>query len=119
MSLLIARDEIALYPPAGRDGHGWALPGSVPVWRGRGSLQATPGQSDTQAADGGGHGPHGPARTPGAVLYLPPEAPAGDGMTALIGGKPWALSQCRMVTDPRESGELDCWAATATEARSG
>lgn len=114
MTLLLGRDQVVLYPAGGADGHGWALPGAAPVWAGAGNLQAGPGRSDPRAADGGGFGPSDPARAAGAVLLLPPEAPLEDGMTALIGGQRYQISQPRLVTDPRATGELDCWAANAT-----
>jgi hypothetical protein len=119
VSLLIGRDPVALYPAGGADSHGWVLPGARPVWEGIGNLQAGPGRSDPRAADGGGHGPQDPAAIPSAVLYLPPEAPLVDGMTAEIAGRRYAVSQARIVNDPRPTGELDCWAATATAAGTG
>jgi hypothetical protein len=117
MGLLLDPDPVALYEPAGEDGHGWALPGDgPPVWSGRGNLQPAPGGTDRTAADGGGHGPHDPAAHPSAVLYLPPAAPVAEGMVAEVGGRLWALSQVRRVTDPRGLDDLDCWTATATGA---
>jgi hypothetical protein len=115
MSLNLGADQVTLYsPPAGADAHGWALAPTAAVWAGLGSLQPVPGRSDDAAGPGGGHGPHDPARSRLALLYLPPAANPADGMVAHIGGEQYALSQCRIVTDPRGTGELDCWTATAT-----
>jgi hypothetical protein len=116
VSLLLAADEVALYPPGGADPHGWALPGAAPSWRGRGSWQPGPGASDPGAADRGGHGPQGPATVALGQLFLPPEAPVADGVVALVGGRRYALSQTRLVRDPRGTGDLDCWAASCAEA---
>lgn len=115
MTLMLATDPVELYPAAGgADGHGWAEPGAEPVWSGTGNLQAQPGRSDARAADGGGHGPYDPRHGSAAVLLLPPDAPLIDGMTAVVRGQVFALSQSRLIPDPLGSGWLDCQAATAT-----
>jgi hypothetical protein len=120
VSLLLAVDQVTLYaPPPGSDAHGWALEPTAQVWAGAGNLQRTPGRSDVFAAAGGGHGPHAPNVQPGAILYLPPGAPVADGVVAEIGGQRFALSQARYVTDPRGTGDLDCWVATADDDQFG
>ena len=48
------------------------------------------------------------------MIFLPPEAPVRDGQVAEVRGEHYHLSQARPVTDPRGTGDLDCWAATAT-----
>jgi len=116
VSLLLAPSTVALYEetPA-PDAHGWALPDlSAPVWQGQGSLQRSPGRSDGQAAQGGGHGPYDPNAGALAQLYLPPDAPVADGVIAEVDGQHYWLSQARPVRDPRGGGGLDCWVATAT-----
>jgi hypothetical protein len=113
VTLLLALDQVELYPAGELDAHGWRQPGTVPVWAGLGNLQQQPGHSDPQATAGGGHGPHDPRRDRVGVLYLPADAPLVDGITAEVNGQPWALSQTRIVRDPT-GGPLDCWAATAT-----
>lgn len=114
MSLLLAADEVALYPAAPEDSHGWALPGlDPPAWTGTGNFQAQPGRADVRAADGGGHGPYDPRAGSVGVLLLPPDAPLADGMTAVVRGVTYALSQSRAVLDP-VGGGLDCQAATAS-----
>lgn len=114
MALLLAADHVTLYPAGATDAHGWALPGATPAWQGEGSLQPGPGRADPAAAQGGGHGPYDPAHGALATLYLPPDAPVADGMTAEVGGQQFALSQARLVTDPLGTSALDCWVATAT-----
>jgi hypothetical protein len=115
VSLLLAVDQVELFaPPPGSDEHGWALEPTAQVWTGPGNLQRAPGRADAYAGTGGGHGPYDPAHSSLAVLYLPPDAPVADGVLAVIGGQSFALSQARYVTDPRGSGDLDCWTATAT-----
>jgi hypothetical protein len=118
MSLLLAPDYVALYtPPGTADEHGWALADAAaePDWAGQGSLQRAPGRSDDAAGQGGGHGPRDPAASALAVIFLPTDAPVADGTIAEVGGQWWALSQTRLVGDPRGTGDLDCWAATATQ----
>ena len=115
MSLLLAPVQVTLYdPPAGADKHGWATAPSAQVWQGNGNLQRMPGRADALASWAGGHGPFSPAHSDLATLYLPPDAPLHDGMMASVGGKNWALSQTRLVADPRGTGEMDCLTATAT-----
>jgi hypothetical protein len=116
VSLLLAADDVALYPPGKADAHGWVEPGAAPYWCGTGNLQLAPGASDPAAAGGGGHGPADPAAAQGGVLYLPAGCGVWEGSTARIRGQWWALSQVRLVTDPAHSG-LDCVAATATGRR--
>jgi hypothetical protein len=116
MSLLLAADEVALYPPGKSDAHGWVEPGDRPYWCGTGNLQLIAGASDPRATDGGGHGPSSPAAAEQGTLYLPPGSCASEGSSALIRGQWWALSQVRLVPDPVGSG-LDCMAATATGRR--
>jgi hypothetical protein len=115
MALLLARDDVTLYPAAAPgDDHGWAAPGTDPAWAGTGNFQARPGRSATLAADAGGHGPYDPLAGSAGVLYLPPDAPVEDGMVAELRGARYALSQCYRVPDPIAGGALDCWAAIAT-----
>jgi hypothetical protein len=113
--LLLAPDQVTLYPASqAADGHGWALPDGTLFWTGQGSLQASPGRSDAAAGGAGGHGPYAPALVPLATLYLPPEAgPVTDGMVAQVGGKAYALSQVRWVSDPvnPDVAGLGCWVA--------
>jgi hypothetical protein len=116
VSLLLAADQVALYPPGEADPHGWVEPGAAPYWCGAGNLQLAAGASDPAAAGGGGHGPQDPAAAQGGTLFLPPCTGVAEGSTALIRGQWWALSQVREVTDPTGSG-LDCVAATATGRR--
>ena len=116
MSLLLAADEVALYPPGKPDPHGWVQPGGQPSWCGTGNLQLIAGASDPRAGDGGGHGPQDPAAAQQGTVYLPPGCDVREGSTARIRGQWWALSQVRLVPDPAQTG-LDCMAATATAAR--
>lgn len=97
-----------------QDAHGWAGRPSAPVWTGTGNLQLAPGRSDPQATGGGGHGPFDPAVTPAGDLFLPSQARPADGMTAVIRGRTWVLSQVRNIPDPT-GGVLSCWAAAVTE----
>jgi len=114
--LLLAADPVTLYHrSATADEHGWAVPDlSASIWTGTGSLQRTQGRSDAGAGQGGGHGPYDPNAGALAALYLPPDAPVADGVIAEVGGQHFYLSQSRPVHDPRGSGDLDCWVATAT-----
>lgn len=123
MSVLLAADQVELYPPGtATDEHGWALPGDGPTWRGLGNLQADAGTSDPTAADrggrraaGGGAGPFAPAAVPKATLYLPPDADVHDGGSAIIRGQGWVLSEARLIADPTfPSGGLTCWVVTLT-----
>jgi hypothetical protein len=122
---MLAPDQVDLYPGSGQaDAHGWALPPEAEAaWSGQGNLQAQPGRSDARATDGGGHGPYEPGQSPSAVLLLPPEAEPQDGQVAMIRGRPWVLSQTRLVLDPLGEAALapdalTCYAATATEVGS-
>lgn len=117
MTIMLATDEIALYPPGEIAEDGWREPGTRPSWVGAGALQLGAGRSDPRAADGGGHGPHGPAAGESGLLFLPLDACPGDGYTAEVRGARWVLSQVRMVRDPAASG-LDCWMALVTGPRS-
>ena len=115
IALLLAADNVILYPPAGADELGWELPGTDPSWAGIGNLQLAPGISDPRAETGGGYGPHAPARVESGTLYLPADATPADGAcTALLratrGGA--AVSGLREVRDPA-GGSLTCWACTA------
>jgi hypothetical protein len=113
--LLLARDPVTLYASASGDSHGWATgdPGP-PLWTGTGNLQRAPGRSDPLAGDAGGGGPFAPASIATSVLFLPPDAPVADGLIADVAGQRFALSQTRIVADPRGTADLDCWTATAT-----
>jgi hypothetical protein len=116
VTLLLAPDQVELYPPSGADAHGWALPGTAPSWSGTGNLQLSPGISDPHAADRGGAGPHGPAAVDDGTLYLPAEAPVTEGCGALIRGRMFALSNVRLIPDPTyPAGGLTCWAARASD----
>lgn len=112
VALLLAADDVILYPPAGADELGWELPGTDPSWAGIGNLQLAPGISDPRAETGGGYGPHAPARVESGTLYLPADATPADGAGALLRGARWVLSQVREVRDPTGGG-LTCWACTA------
>ena len=117
MTVLLAADEVELYPANGPDTHGWTLPGTAPSWTGTGNLQLGAGLSDPRAADRGGHGPFAPATAPTGVLFLPADAEPAEGMAARIRGQVWVLSQVRLQADPTDlAGYLTCWAATVTEA---
>jgi hypothetical protein len=112
--LLLGTDTVALYPPAGSaDEHGWALPGPDPYWTGTGNMQLTPGPSDPQAAQGGGHGPYAPAAALQGQLYLPPDCPLQEGSAALVRGAWFTVARARLVTDPTAPpGEgASCWVA--------
>ena len=113
--LLLAPDAASLFQASGADQHGWALADvSTPVWTGKCSFQRYAGSTDSGAQQGGGHGPYDPNTSQVAVIFLPPEAPVRDGQVAEVRGEHYHLSQARPVTDPRGTGDLDCWAATAT-----
>lgn len=117
MTVLLAPDPVALYPAAGADEHGWALPGTDPAWSGSGNLQLALGRSDPRAADGGGHGPHQPAAVPEGTLYLPPEAPVVEGIVAVVRGRAFVLSSVRLIPDPTyPTGGLTCWACLASDS---
>lgn len=115
MTLLLAADTAELYPPGELDAHGWREPGQTPEWSGPANLQLQAGRSDPRAAEGGGHGPHDPARDHVAYLYLPADAPVKDGITAWVRNEYYVLSETRQVTDPLAiGGPLTCWVALAT-----
>ena len=115
MMLLLAPDAVSLFQASGADAHGWAQADVAnPVWAGSGSFQRQAGSTDSGAQQGGGHGPYDPNTSQVAVIFLPPEAPVRDGQVAEVRGEHYHLSQARPVTDPRGTGDLDCWAATAT-----
>jgi hypothetical protein len=118
VSVMLASDRVALYPPGDLDAHGWREPpdDTRPAWSGMGSLQLTAGLSDPRAAGGGGRGPHDPAAAGAGLLYLPPAAEPREGWTAVVRGEPYVLSQVRFVADPTGPG-LACWAATVTGRR--
>jgi hypothetical protein len=123
VSVMLARDTVALYRPGGTDAHGWRdgpPEDARPCWCGPGNLQLGAGPSDPRAADAGGHGPFDPAARMAGALYLPPEARPAEGDVAVARGQPWVLSAVREVHDPADlAGFLDCWAATVTEVRDG
>lgn len=114
--LLLAADQVELYPPGEPDAHGWVLPGTDRYWAGSGNLQLQPGLSDPRAADRGGHGPYDPAAVQAGVLYLPPPVPLVEGSLAVVEGRgAFVLSQIRIMPDPADpGGGIACWAATAT-----
>jgi len=116
MTVLLDPAQVTLYDAGGADAHGWKLPPTSPIWTGRGSLQAQPGATDALASAGGGHGPYDPRAGASAVLYLPADAPVADGLVASVGSQSFYLSASRFVTDPRGTGDLDCWVANATSA---
>jgi hypothetical protein len=116
-ALLLATDQVELYPPAaGPDAHGWEQPGTGPYWSGTGNLQEQPAYSDPRMNGGGGQGPYAPHHADTSRLYLPPGAQPLEGSAALIRGRWWVLSQVRVVTDPTQpaGGGITCWTATAT-----
>lgn len=118
MSVILAGDPVELYAAGPLDPHGWREPGAEPGWRGPGNLQLSTGLSDPRAAGGGGRGPHGPAAAASGIVYLPPDAEPAEGMTAVIRGEPYVLSQVRFMADPNDpAGFLSCWVATVTGRR--
>ncbi len=122
MSLLLAADDVVLYPPStDMDEHGWRLPDeATSYWTGVGNLQLGPGLSNPLAASGGGRGPYGPARDDVGNLFLPSDVALLEGSTAVVRGRSYVLSQVRLVADPAEGleGPLTCWTATATSVDS-
>ncbi len=111
MTVLLAADEVTLYPPGGEDSHGWADTARDPYWCGLGNLQLISGASDPLATAGGGRGPHGPARSEAGTLFLDVEPV--EGSEAVIRGRRFTLSQVRLVNDPLDpGGGLSCWAAS-------
>jgi hypothetical protein len=123
VSVLLAPDPVELFLPGDLDGHGWREgppEGTRPYWKGAGNLQlAVGGQggSDPRGTGGGGRGPHDPATIMSGTLYLPPDAEPLEGATARVRGKWYALSQVRLLGDPQGGEGIDCFTATATEAR--
>jgi hypothetical protein len=119
VTVLLAADAVELYQPGALDGHGWRDPGddgARPVWRGMGSLQLVAGISDARAAEGGGRGPHQPARTETGNLFLPLGSDPADGMTARVRGQSFVLSQVRLIQDPTvPGGGITCWASAVSE----
>ena len=111
MSLLLAPDQVDLYPPGTADERGWTRPGTTAAWSGQGNLQLAAGQSDPRSEVGGGTGMFGPARLESGALFLPPDAQPADGMTAQVRGHRWVLTNTRLVIDP-VGGGLDCWVAS-------
>jgi hypothetical protein len=115
--LLLAADLVELYLPGEADDHGWveADPARC-CWAGTGNLQLLTGLSDARAGDGGGRGPHDPARTETGNLFLPLDAAPGEGMTAVVRGQAYAVSEVRVVADPvaGAGAGIACWAATVT-----
>lgn len=114
MSVLLASDELTLYRAEGKDAHGWALPGSTPAWTGKGSLQLTAGLTDQGATFFGGAGPYDPARAQQGTVYLPPDAPAVEGMVLVARDHPYVLGALRFVGDPVGAG-ADCLVASVSE----
>jgi hypothetical protein len=120
VSVLLAADPVELYPPGKQDGHGWTEPADGAYWCGLGNLQLTAGASDPRAADGGGHGPHDPARSESGTLFLPPQVCLTEGSAARIRGELYVLSQVRKITDPIDpQGGISCWAASVTGPHRG
>lgn len=119
MTVLLPTDTVELYPPGtATDEHGWSLPTSGATWTGPGSLQLDPGVSNPRADDrggrklpGGGSGPFGPAVIEHGTLYLPADADAHDGGTAIIRGEGWVLSNVRLVVDPADGSSASCLTA--------
>lgn len=110
MTVLLATDDLELYPAGAADEHGWVDTGAAAIWAGRGSLQIVAADTGPGADDGGGHGPFDPASTPNGLVYLPADAPARDGSALEARGERWVLSQVRYVADPAGLG-LDCLVA--------
>jgi hypothetical protein len=111
VSVMLATDQVALYPAQGTDSHGWGLPGAEPTWCGPGSLQLGPGRSEPGPGTGG---PWAPAAAESGQLYLPAEAQLADGCTAVVRGRVYTVSQVRLIPDPT-SGGLDCQQAAVSE----
>jgi hypothetical protein len=117
VSLLLTPDHVVLYPAGELDPRGWREPGDEPAWEGAGNLQLQPGITDPRAADGGGRGPHDPARDHTGQLYLPPDAPVADGMAAVVRGDTYWLGQTRLMEDPTAGARAACWVSTVTGTR--
>ena len=119
MSLILAPETVELYPAGDLDASGWREPDAVAGWCGPGNLQLNAGLSDPRASGGGGRGPHQPAAAGSGLVYLPPDAEPVEGMTAVVRGEAYVLSQVRLMVDPNDpAGFLSCWVATVTGARS-
>jgi hypothetical protein len=118
--LLLGADYVELYAPGPLDGHGWreGTPARR-IWAGTGNLQLLTGQSDAQAGDGGGRGPHDPARIETGNLFLPLDAAPVDGLTALIRGEAYTVSEVRVIADPvlGPGAGIACHAMTVTVRR--
>jgi hypothetical protein len=120
--LLLGADQVDLYPPGDLDGHGWQEETPTRrIWTGTGNLQLLTGQSDPRASDGGGRGPHDPARIETGNLFLPLGADPADGMTAVIRGQAYAVSEVRVIADPvlGPGAGIACHAMTVTVRRGG
>lgn len=114
MAVMLATDELELWPAGDDDAHGWTAAGARPAWTGRGSLQLTPGLVDVGASVRGGSGPNNPAGAELGRVILPPDAPAVDGMGLEARGRRYVLSQVYNVADPAGAG-LDVVVATVSE----
>jgi hypothetical protein len=122
VSVLLPTDDLVLYPAGVPDAHGWVTAGDTagadPTWSGRGALQLDAGVTAPGASQGGGAGPFDPARTPLGAVFLPPDAPALDGMVLSARGRRYVLSGTRLMVDPVGAG-TDCVVATVTELEVG
>jgi hypothetical protein len=123
VTVLLAVDQVALYLPGELDAHGWREPPdestACPCWTGAGNLQLYTGSSDPRAVAGGGRGPHDPRRVGAGNVFLPPGADPVDGMTAVVRGEAWVLSEVRFINDPTGGGFLSCWSASVTAVPRG
>lgn len=114
MSVLLPTDDLALYDETLGDEHGWVEPADgAALWEGRGSLQLAPGTTGVDAAGTGGAGPFAPLSVQSGAVYLPPDAPARDGLVLTARGARFVLSSTRATPDP-VGGGADCIVATAT-----
>jgi hypothetical protein len=52
-------------------------------------------------------------------VFLPPGADPVDGMTAVVRGEAWVLSEVRFINDPTGGGFLSCWSASVTAVPRG
>lgn len=114
MAVMLATDELELWPAGDDDAHGWTVDGARPTWTGRGSLQLNPGLVAVDAMVGGGSGPNSPAGAKLGRVILPPDAPAVDGMGLGARGRRYVLSQVYNVADPAGAG-LEVVVATVSE----
>jgi hypothetical protein len=111
-SVLLPTDFVELYAPGELDGHGWRDKSADVVWSGYGNLQLLASSSDPRAASGGGRGAYDPNYADAGDLYLPAEAPAANGQTAVIRGRLFALANVRTIIDPTiPPGGIGCTAA--------